>query len=374
MVQGELIRDAGRLEDLRGRWDALAEAAGRPYCAPGWMLSWWRHAAPPGARLCVAAAWEEEALVGLAPLWGERRAGVEWLRPLAADVAHRTEPLSRPGDEARVAPALACAIAGTQPEPDVVALEGLGPNSPWPSLLAAGWPGTRRPQLRAEREVPAPQVTLGPDGYDAWLARKSSNFRGQARRLRRKAEAAGARFVRIGEVEELEPALRELARLHHARWEPKGGSAALDERVEAMLRAAAEDLAPRGRLWIWAIEAAGRTVSSHLFVAAGDQVVYWLGGHDDGWGAHKPGLQALISAVEDAFGRGAGRLDLGPGGQDYKYRLADADDTLEWMTLVPPGRQAVARASLAARRARLETTRRMTPEQRRQVARVLRRG
>lgn len=373
MLRGELIEDLPRLEQLRPAWDALAVVAGRPYCAPAWMLAWWRHAAPPGARLCVAAAWQSDALAGLAPLWGQRRAGAQWLRALAAPVAHRTDPLARPGEEPAVAPVLARVLAAAEPAPDAVSLEGLGPGSPWPALLAAGWPGVQRPKLRAEREVPAPQVTLGRGGYDAWFARKSSNFRGQVRRLRRKTEAAGARFVCIGKGDDFAPALRDLTRLHHARWDRRGGSGALDERVEAMLLAAARELAPKGRLWIWTIEVGGRSVSSHLFVAAGDQVVYWLGGHDDEWSAHKPGIQALVAAVEDAFGRGAARLDLGPGDQPYKYRLADADDKLEWLTLVPPGPHALVWMALAARRARLEATRRLTAEQRRRAARLLRR-
>lgn len=373
MARGELIEEEGRLEELRGAWDELAQTLGRPYAAPGWMLAWWRHAAPAGARLGVAAAWDGDELVGLAPLWRERRAGVQWLRPLAAPVSHRSEPLAAPGREGDVAPVMAAALAGARPAPDAVAFEALPAGSPWPGLLAAEWPGPGRARLEREREVTAPHVTLD-GGYDAWLAAKSSNFRSQVRRLRRKLEAQGARFVRITEADDLEPALRDFARLHHARWDPRGGSGALTPEVEAMLAAAVADLSPRGRLSIWAVEVDGRAISSHLFVEAGDEMVYWLGGHDDAWGAHKPGLQTLVAAVEDAFARGVARLDLGPGDQEYKYRLADGESSLEWVTLLAPGRSPVPRAALAVRHARIAGARRLTPEQRERVKALLRRA
>lgn len=373
MIRGELIADAAQLEEVRGAWDDLAQALGRPYAAPGWMISWWRHAAPAGARLRTAAAWDADELVGLAPLWAQRRAGVEWLRPLAGEVAHRSEPFARPGREAEVAHALAAALAGARPAPHALAFEAVPAGSPWPELLAGAWPGPGRVRREQERSVSAPYVTLT-GGYDEWFAGKSSNFRSQVRRARRKLEAEGARFVRIGDLDAVRAALGDFSRLHHARWDPRGGSGALNPQVEAMLATAAADLAPRGRLCIWAVELGGRSISSHLFVEAGDEVVYWLGGHDDEWAAQRPGLLALVAAIEGAFASGATRVDLGPGEQDYKYRLADGEAVLDWITLRLPGRPAVPRAALALRQARLAGKRRLTPEQRERVKGFLRRA
>ncbi len=75
--------------------------------------------------------------------------------------------------------------------------------------------------------------------------------------------------------------------------------------------------------------------------------------------------------------RGDQRVDLGPGAQDYKYRLADSEDLLEWVTLVPPGRRYVlGRAALSPVQLRYAVTQRLTPEQKEKlrgaVARVRR--
>ena len=166
--------------------------------------------------------------------------------------------------------------------------------------------------------------------------------------MRRRLEARGATFRRISADDDLAAAIRALAILHHARWAARGGSAALDARIERMLAEAAGPMARAGRLWVWAIEADGRIVSAYLFVRGGDRLAYWLGGHDDGWGACQPGMQVLLAALEDAFDRRFAALDLGPGVQPYKTRLTDDVVVLDSAVLTPIGRAyPLARAVLA---------------------------
>jgi hypothetical protein len=75
-----------------------------------------------------------------------------------------------------------------------------------------------------------------------------------------------------------------------------------------------------------------------------------LGGFDDAWASHQPALQTLVAAAEHAWSVGDRRLDLGAGGQAYKYRLADGEECLEWRVIVPSGRrQPLALATLAPR-------------------------
>ena len=337
------------MSEVVEEWDKVAVAAGEPYCAPGWMLSWWHHAAPAGARLRVAVAHDAERLVGIASFYGERRFGaLEWLRPLAAPVAHRVGPVCLPGRETVVAEPLAHALASAQPRPSLLTFDGVPSASPWPRLLATAWPQRTLLHHRPQQNL-APIVELSEPDFDAWLNGRSANFRQQTRRTRRKLEAAGARFRRIDGVAVV-AALDDFARLHRSRWAWRGGSAALGDGVEEMLRAAAAALAVQQRLWLWSIEAEDKLISAHLFVGAGDQAIYWLGGHDEAWDAYRPGLQALVAAIEDGFAHGVARLDLGPGAQDYKLRLTDAADTLEFVSLAPWGRGfPLARAMLAAR-------------------------
>lgn len=339
MLQGTLIVRLTDLSRYRAEWDDLAVSSNRPYCSPAWMLAWWRCVAAEGARLrAVAVTDESGTLVGLAPFWlAGGRSILPSYRLLGAGVAAPIEPLARSGTEREIAKVVASILARARPRPAVLALDGVPSESPWPALLAACWPGRRPPRVRRGESRPTPTVDLSVESYEAWFAARRSHFRQQMRRYRRRIEEQGGRFVVPDTLEEAKPRLDAFGRLHETRWSERGGSAALNPRVENMLLEAARDLIADGRFRLWCIDVDGRTVSAHLFVAAGSRASYWLGGFDRDWKTHSPAIQSVLAAIEDGFSRGERWIDLGPGGQEYKYRLADGEERLDWVTLVPIG-------------------------------------
>jgi CelD/BcsL family acetyltransferase involved in cellulose biosynthesis len=270
----------------------------------------------------------------VAPFWASARGGRYGL--LGERSASPLEPLARGGLEADIAAACAEALAAAEPAPAEVVLRYALVKSPWPRLLRDHWPGGATGTLRRERVRPIPKVTLGYADLDQWLAGRSRNFRQQVRRARRTLADVGARFRMAGR-DDVEADIASLARLHHSRWSDRGGSRALDERVERLLRRAADELMPSGRFRLWSLEVSGAPVSTHLFVAGDGGQAYWLGGFDDAWAAQRPGIQVLVRAVEDGIARGEGWLELGPGAQPYKYRLADSEDVVAEVTLTPGG-------------------------------------
>jgi CelD/BcsL family acetyltransferase involved in cellulose biosynthesis len=374
-LRGELAEEIAALAPHLAAWDALAVAAGRPYCAPGWMLAWWRVLAPQGARLRVALAFDGEELAGLAPCWSDPGRRPERLRFLAGPLSTPTGPLAAPGQEARVAPLVARLLAGARPAPRLLCFEGEQGTSPWPGLLARVWPDARGVAVRSAATVPAPFVSLdGTAEPDEWLAGKSANFRAQVRQGRRRLAEGGADWRLIGEPDAIVAALPGLARLHHARRAPRGGSVVLDERGVRMLAAAAAELAPAGRLWISQIDGPGGPVAALLFVAAGRVASYWNGGFDDAWARCRPGLLALLEAVEEASRRGLGEVDLGPGDQHYKSRLADERRELVSLSLRPrDSRYPLTAARLAPGDLRARLARELSDEQKERIKRVLRR-
>jgi CelD/BcsL family acetyltransferase involved in cellulose biosynthesis len=332
-----MVQDLGDAESLSADWDALAKASRQPFCSPLWMLPWWRHAAPAGALLRVAVVTDGAELVGVAPFFAERtrHAGVRY-RILSRPGALRVAPVARPGWERSVAPLFARALAAADPPADVVLFEAIPRRRPWPQLLHAAWPGAQ-PWLHRDRSGPAPTLDLRGQTFAQWFAGRSSNFRQQMRRFRRQLEAGGALFSLARTEDEIDRGLRSLSSLHHARWEWRGGSGVLTPPVERMLRDAAGTLAPDGRFRLWSLETRGKTISTHVFVCAGGEVAYWLGGFDEGWARYQPSLQTLLVAIEHAWSVGDERVDFGGGGHSYKYRFADGEDTLDWITLVPKG-------------------------------------
>ncbi len=350
-LRGLLIEDLAELEAYGASWDALAVKLARPYSAPAWMLAWLRHA-EPRAELRAVVALEGERMVGIAPFYAKRsRLGVARYSLLAAASSSPVEPLAEPGREREAAAAFASGLARARPRADLLALEGMHASSCWPSLIADEWPGGR-PRVHTEVTHPAPELRLRAMTVDGWLASKSANFRSQIRRSRRQLEAQGALFRMSRTFEELERDLESFARLHHARWAHRGGSGALTPGVEDMLRDAGRELIADERFRLFCIDVDGRTIAAEVFLAAGGELSYWLGGFDEAWAAQRPSILGIVAAIEDALQRGEARCDLGPGAQSYKYRLADGEQLAEWLTMVPPGRRAaLTELTLAPRRA-----------------------
>ena len=137
MIRGEVLDSVAKVDAVRDAWDRLATALGKPYCAPGWMLAWWRHIPRPRARLRVVVVRDGTELVGVAPFCAQRlHGGIESLGLLGAGVAARIEPLAKPGQERNVAAVAARARAkrlDVRVERFTGILFSLGPRSIAPS-------------------------------------------------------------------------------------------------------------------------------------------------------------------------------------------------------------------------------------------------
>lgn len=333
-----LIDNPSDLEPFVKAWDALSVGARRPYCAPAWQLGWWHHVASQGAELRVVVVTAQDGqLIGIAPFYVEADAwGLRRYRLLASSLSPRVTPLATPGDEERVAAEIAKALDTASPRADAVVLEVIDEFSRWPGLLSEAWPGKRRPLIIPGTRNVAPTMSVPGGDVEAWLASKSSSFRKAMRRSRRNLERMGATFA-LAQEPDLERAIGALARLHNLRMGPKGDSTAIVPGAVDMLAASGQALLSSDRFRLWTIATGGRVISAHLFLEAGGEVAYWLGGIDDEFAESQPGLQAIVAAIGDAIEHGNSRLDLGAGDQAYKYRFADGEDRLVSTTLVPRG-------------------------------------
>ena len=339
MLSSKLITDLEELEPLSEEWDALARACALPLMAPGWIMPWWKHMAPMGAEPRAIAVRDSDRLVGFAPFYTVpgKRGRIDYRLP-GIELAARLSPLAWPGREWEIAAVVADVLADAQPRPDVIALEGHPVGSQWAPTLRNGWPGWLRPVLRQYLIMGAPTISLADGSYETWLARKSSNFRGQMRRVRRQFDAAGGR-ARVSTHETLRSDIDTFMHLHTARWEDLGesGLVAIADRVPAMLEAGAAELLDSGRLRIWILEVQGEPISAQLFVAADGEVAYVNGGWDERFARLKPAMLGILYAIEDAFARGEKRIDLGAGEQPYKLRFSDGNDPVAWSILMTPG-------------------------------------
>ena len=116
-LQAELLETREALEPHRDAWDELALARGRPYCTPGWMLSWLRAVAPPDALLRACVAHDDGDLVGIAPLWAQDGDPGGRYGMLAERASAPLEPLCLPGREAEAAAAFGRMLGEVSPRP-----------------------------------------------------------------------------------------------------------------------------------------------------------------------------------------------------------------------------------------------------------------
>lgn len=362
------------LAECRGEWDALSVSLERPFCAPAWLLAWWRHVAPPRAELRVLVAHDGDETVGVAPWYVEdagRRLGR--YRPLGSDTCARVEPLCRPGREEEVADAFAGALAEARPRPAVLTFEGIDSRSPWPALLRGAWPARRPPWVGRMRSDTAPTIDLASRDFEDWFMSKTSHFRQRMRRSRKDFEAEEGSY-RLAGGADLDHDVEVLARLHTARWAKRGGSGAFRAGVQGMLADAGRELVDSGRFRLWSLQLGDETISSHLLIVAGREFGYWLTGFDAEHAKISPARLGILNSVQDAASQGADRVDLGEGHTPYKYRFADGEDRLDWLWLVPRGAAApVVRARLVPRRLRRVASERLPSRVKAGIKRVLRR-
>lgn len=365
-----IFDEEAALGGLRARWDRLAVEAGRPFCAPGWMLAWWRHACPEGAGLRVVAVSDGEDLVGVAPLWtAKQRASRSDYEALSTWLAPPAGPLAAAGREQEAAAAAVEALRAAEPRPAAIRFWSRSDDGAFGSRLAEA-ATERRCWTHSAAPVPLPIVTLEGDDFDGWLAGRSSKFRQESRRLRRRLDDAGARFELV-DADGVGRALDAFVELHGSRWQDRGGSDALIPGLREMLTEAAEELMPSGRLRIFTLEAEGRLIAVNVLVAAGAEVSGWNSGFDSDWERYSPSMQLTLYAIADAIERGEQRLCLGPGATGYKRRLADREQQIAMTTLAPRGlAYPLTRLRLAPYQARAFLAPRVSEKSRQRLKRV----
>jgi CelD/BcsL family acetyltransferase involved in cellulose biosynthesis len=351
----EILVDEAEVAPFREGWDRLAVRLGEPFSQPAWMLAWWRHASPAGAALRVVAVRDGDRLVGLAPLWvADPTARSAHYDVLTARLSLPAVTLVDPERGAEIAALLARTVSAARPRPSLLRLEGRSATHERVTApLLAAWPGLR-PSVVVSESQPLPLAILA-DGYEEWLARRSHRFCRDVRARLRKVEKAGGRFE-LTTAEDVERVVDAYLELHRQRWRDRGGSAVMIDGLREMLLDAAVEMVPAERLRLFRLELGGKIVAVQICLSAGPEVAGLSGGFDHAARRLAPSTLVILRVLEDAAARGQERANLGPGGQEYKRRMADDEDRMEVFKLIPKGRS-WPRTRLQFARDRLRTVR-----------------
>jgi len=358
-VTTRVIQEETEWDAIQADWNALY--ASSPYSSIPldfvWLRGWWRvygaHYGKGGLR--IVTVWRGSQLIGAVPLYEGRGVGGSLggrhLRFISTGEAEHEETcpeylnlLCLPGEEAICADA----IWGEVARLDWDHLEFLDLTENSPLLRACALPRDARSFSRGS----CPVADLA-NGFDAYLARLSSNSRQQARRLLREGERAGVHFELIS-VEHAPSAFNHLVKLHQERWTSDGkpGVFAAPRFIE-FHRMLIKDWLPGGRALLARLSLGGVPVAVVYGFLNGQKFdFYQLGVRREPSGPlHSPGILANLLLMRALAERGVTAYDFLRGSASYKQRLATRENQLIGVRIWRPTLRAAIHRSgqLAAR-------------------------
>jgi CelD/BcsL family acetyltransferase involved in cellulose biosynthesis len=319
-----------RLESLREEWTSLAEEGRNVFATWEFAATWWEHFGA-GRRLVTVGCRDPGGdLFAVLPLYFWRRRPLRVLRFLGHGAGDILGPVCRPERTDDAARALRRLLEVAPWDWDLFVGENLPGGQDWPRQL--GGHLVRRegnPILRA------------PDGFEAFLAQRSPNFRSHVRRgERRLARRYRVRF-RLSESTTLHADLDALFRLHRARF---GERSSFGGGRTAFHRAFARQAHERGWLRLWVLELDGRPVAAQYGFRFGGVESFYQSGRDPRLRRESLGMVLLLHAIRAAADEGVREFALLRGHEPYKYRFATEDRGLDsvCVTRGPAGAAALA--------------------------------
>jgi len=313
MTEIRIIRSAEDLAALQPQWwDLWRRAAAPPFLSPAWLLPWWQIFRP--GELRSIAVLDGGRLVAFAALYCD----CGRLLPVGIALSDYLDVLADPHDP-RALPALA---AGAHDLRDWAewSLEELPPGA-----TALALPAPAGCDDGAQAQSACPVLALSPAADPLGAAIPAAKLR-KLRMARHRADRRGGFAVERVEADGVGGFLRELTRLHHARWEEKGGSEALrGGLVEDFLAAATPRLVAEGLGRLFLLRVGGRCAGAYYGMSDGMQAYAWLGGFDPDFARESPGTLLIAHAIEAAIAEGCLEFHFLRGREPYKYEWGAVD-------------------------------------------------
>ena len=349
-VTCRLVRREADWDAIRHEWESLYAAS--PYASTpldfAWLRLWWRVFAKPHETdtLQIVTIRRGVQLVGVLPLY-ERREGVRRLQFISTGEAEYEETcpdylnlLCLPEEEGTCAAAVWDCLGRL--DWDHLELVNLPEESPLFSRP------TIPEHVRTFPRDTCPIADLE-GGFDASLARLSSNRRQQARRLLREGERARATLA-IADAGDATSAFDDLVRLHQARWNVEGKPGVFAaQRFCSFHRQVIREWLPTGRAVLARLSVAGAPAAViYGFINRSTFEFYQSGvQYEPQSSLRSPGNLAHLLLMQALAERGITAYDFLRGSAEYKRRLATRERRLVGMREWRPTLRYATRKSLS---------------------------
>jgi CelD/BcsL family acetyltransferase involved in cellulose biosynthesis len=326
--------DFEELKHRRAEWHELAVNSEFPtaFADPAWIMAWWRAYGEGYEPWCFSLEDPDGSLQGLA-LLACRRTPLARTLIFAGDAWNGIDTLlCAPGAEAELSVLLLDELAARRREWDVWRVRRLSAESCLSRALLDG-----RGPLRAGAHDCRLQPFLAlPEDGAAFESRFGSKQRSTQRRKWRRLLELGASPRLVCDPDEIEPAVAELLALRRSRARAQDQRHAhMDACFERFILDAVRGLMPDG-VRLWTLEAGGETLVMRLNLVQGPREHSYLLGLGEDHAMLSPGSSLERHAILEAIAEGRTELDLGPGRDEYKYRLGAIDRELTRLIVPSP--------------------------------------
>lgn len=341
MMRSVILEDQSEFASLERAWEKLLDASKSEniFLTFDWLYVWWRHHGDGCKKLCLALVFENDELVGIAPLMRVREYGFTRLKFLSSPLADYEDFLIA-GDEdkrSRVIGEIFDTLYKAKGW-DVFHLHRLREDSlNFKSLcLITAKASPFWTSLTSHCEG-APFIHIS-ENWEAYQARLKKKFITDTKRcaalLRQEVDY---RFVELGSDEKtLQEILSDLINLHKERCLlARKRSVFEDIKTQAFFREVTLRLQKKGRLNVTYIQLNGSRPAVQLSFQFKKSLYYYMPTFSSAFKRFSVGRLLLFDLIEKAFIKGFNRFDFMLGEEAYKDKFQPQQASLYFLAAAP---------------------------------------
>ena len=318
MIRLRVITEFRDFESREGDWRRLHEECGghNPFLSYDWLVTWWRHFGG-GKQLCIVAAEQDGATVGIAPLMSTRVAGSTKVQFIGKPLSDYSDFLVQ-GERDTCAQSLVEFIKSNL-RCDAVELRGIREDSPNFQVLRDAWsPSIGLTQCRPV--VTAPVLRIRSDWSEYANGLKQKLRADNRRRIRRLEEIGELKFRECASLDEALQLLEWLARQKSQRYVSTGAKDILrNGHVLGFYKEAISRLWEPGQVHVSSLDLNDHPIAVHFGFVCGQQYLYYMPSFDTAFSPYSPGRLLLFNLIHASFLRGLHEFDFMNGADPYKY-------------------------------------------------------
>jgi CelD/BcsL family acetyltransferase involved in cellulose biosynthesis len=335
-----LITSLEELEPLETEWRALAVTRENLQVTPDFYRAWaesYKSAAHP----FVPAVFDDDGrLRGLLPLVITRDT-MRHVQFAGANFWMPFHPVARPEDEEELGVAAGHLLALHRKEWRALTFDHVPSDAHWPDALAEALMHDYGRGLYKRRAEHPWLVVEMPDGWDEYMAGRSTKFRHEQRRIeRRMTESHKVTLRETTTAEELHDDLETLFRFHSQRRSELGGSTYDEPAMRKTIEDFAASALANGWLRLRVMKLDGEDAALTLCFRVGSRCACYILSWDPRWASISLGRIMMNEGILAAACDGVHEYELSVGWSRYKAAFATSQRTA-YTTWFYPRRTAI---------------------------------